>query len=134
MLDTEYLNFFNYDRKANPYRYDRMLMISMLGRMPFEAASRLDMEFERELAEVERYGSNIMTMAEYVKHYPQEYFVHILKLYRNLMRESYTRLEVIMFGFSFKGEAHRIEEIRALCQRACDYIQTANDQLINEQR
>lgn len=126
---TEYLDFYNYDRSVNAYRYDNILMLKMLARTPYYAEDFLIDELAREPDLFIRYEQNILHAIDRVKRYHLQYFIEQLILYRNLINESVHRMRVIAFSFQSIGCAHQCESVKEMISYSERYIFLANEAL-----
>lgn len=127
---TEYLNFYNYDRSINPYRYDNILMLKRLIHVPHHAEDFLIDELSREPELFVRYEKNTLHAIDRVKKIKLQYFIEQLTLYRNLISESVDKMSVIAFAFQSIGCIHQCERVKKMISHADKYIFMADKHLI----
>lgn len=95
---TDYLYFFNHDRKANPYRYDIRLMLEKIIEFSYISEHLLLEELKKEQEVLPRYERNINAIIHHIGIARLNFFIEDLRLYRNLVSESITRMKVIAFA------------------------------------
>lgn len=127
MRNTEYLTFFDYDRRVNPYRYSRISMLNKIKEFPFNADSFLQKELGKEPRQFMRFENNIVGIIHNIKLHRLDFFLENLKLYRNLMNECLVRMEILAFGFDLIGSTKTVESMKALMGLAKQYIKQADE-------
>ena len=128
MEDTDYLHFYKYDTKANPFRYDEKLFQMTMRNHPDISAFFAD-QLEIESLLFPKYASNLEGYIHYTKQQNLRFFRLHIQLYVNLIRAVYARLKVIISACESIGEYEFAHDLNKLNQIVLKAINTGEEAL-----
>jgi hypothetical protein len=126
--NTGYLHFYEYDTKANPYRYNEKLFQMVMVKHP-DALLFVDDLLEMEAGLFPKYAQNLEGYIHYAKQENLRFFRLHIQLYISLIKQVYMRLKVII---SFCVNIHQDElaqELDKLNQVVLKAINTGEEAL-----
>lgn len=126
--ESGYLDFYNIDRRINPFRYDKQIFLVTMGNQS-DVIEFLEEELEKETTLFTKYANNFDEYRAYAQRCNLEYFSLQLRLYLNLISELYVRIDTVAHGYEFLQEYEVSTGIRELLKPVQQQIELGKNTL-----